>query len=248
MPEDQVTQDGNQGVTQNDTQSLGWRAGLPDTLKNHELFIPHKTVGDLGKVHIETVAKVKELEGKVANSIPRLSEKATDVEKAAYYKALGVPEKPELYEFVKGEGVEHDPVMVQWAQGVFHKLNLTKEQGGGIAKEWDAFLSAMTKAEIEEGKKALVDSEKNFKSEFKTPDEANGAVELVKRFSQKYLGKDFIQFCADVDVGEPLALMKVFYEIAKKSGDDFSPSSSTASTGTVKEGMIYDKTPQHQKK
>ena len=29
-------------------ESLGWRAGLPDELKQNEAFVPFKTVGEFG--------------------------------------------------------------------------------------------------------------------------------------------------------------------------------------------------------
>jgi len=224
-------------------QSLGWRAGLPDPLKNHDAITPYKTVGDFAKVHIETVGKVKELEGKLASAIPRPGEKATDEEKAAYRKAIGVPDKPEDYELPKVEGIETPTKTEEWARKSFHKANLTKEQAKSVGTDWNEFMAGMVaevdRIAVEQQKEA----DKKFRAEFKSDEEYNGAKEGVKRFWKKVSNTEFDTFCNETGIGNHPTLIKFIYEIAKKTGEDFSPKGGGQRGAEVKPGMIYDKTP-----
>lgn len=248
--ESQVNQTGNQGAGDQGA-SLGWRAGLPDDLKNHEAIVPYKTVGDFGKAHIETLGKVKEFEGKVANMIPKLSEKATDEERANFFKALGRPDKPEDYgllELAKADGVEGDPKMATWAQNLFHSLGLSKSQATTIGKQWNTFLVGVVEEEDRLAQEEAKEAEKEFKKGFKSEDEFNTAKEVSKRYWKKLTGVDFDQYCAAS--GHPDAIMmKFIYENAKKTGEDTLIPGSQGGTGEVKPGMVYDKTkfPKQQK-
>ena len=80
-------------------ESLGWRAGLPDDLKQNEAFTAFKTVGELGKDYLGLKAKAAELEGKLGNYVPKLPDNATDEDRNLYYDALGRPKQPSEYEF-----------------------------------------------------------------------------------------------------------------------------------------------------
>ena len=114
MPENDGTQNLNDGASGNQGAPPAWTAQLPDDLKANEAFTSMKTIGDLGKSYLDVngkikeydsklkdhealvkthEGKVKELEGKMASDyIPKPKENATDAEKAAYYKALGRPD------------------------------------------------------------------------------------------------------------------------------------------------------------
>jgi hypothetical protein len=237
-----------------------FRAQFPADLKDHEAFKPYKTIGDLGKAHLDLIGKVKdldgktakitELEGKLSSAIFKPGEKATDEEKTAYRKSLGVPEKPEQYEFEKAEGIEHDPNMISWAQKVFHKYNVSKESAVGIGREWDAFLKGvdeeedkLIQGEITENQKKFREMKVNGIPVFKTDDEFKAALELNKRYWKKVTGEDMPAFV------DGFSFTKFIHEHAKKYGEDMSLQGGQArGTGEEKPGMIYDKTPQHQKK
>lgn len=261
MPEDQVNQTGDQGAPQpqppTDSQSLGWRAGLPDPLKNHEALTPHKTVGDLGKVHIEALGKLKELEGKTAqlegslkNAIPKLPENATKEQVEAFYSAIGRPNKPEEYEFPKdANDPEHSPEMVSWAQKTFYEVGLTRNQGAVLAKQWGAFVKGMVEAEEAESERMKAENEKAFRGEFKTEDEYKSAHELTKRFWNKITGTDFDKAFEEAESWQVPLFRKFIFTVAKATGEDWSPQGAqTGGASKEYEGMIYSKTPQHQRK
>src|SRR5208283_5269073 len=74
-----------------ETTSLGWRAGLPDDLKQNTDLANYKTVGDFTKDALSWKGKVSELEGKLGDSIPKLPDDATDEDRNTYLDALGRP-------------------------------------------------------------------------------------------------------------------------------------------------------------
>ncbi len=226
-----------------------WRAQLPADLKDHELLTPHKTIGETAKAYIETVGKVKDFEGKVkdyetklTNSIPKLSDKATPEEISAYRKATGVPDKPEGYEFPKIGDVENSPEMVAWAQKTFHNLGLSKIQANAMHKEWSSFVTGMVEAENKMAEEEKVENEKKFRAEFKTEDEYKAGRELTKRFWNKLMGTDFDEAYKEAEAWQVPVFMRALFVIAKKTGEDWSPSSAGGG-GEVKPAMIYDKTP-----
>ena len=47
------------------TESLGWRAGLPDNLKQNEAIVPFKTVGEFAQDYLQVRTKATDLEGKL---------------------------------------------------------------------------------------------------------------------------------------------------------------------------------------
>lgn len=238
-----------QGTGAGTGQGGEWRAQLPAGLKENEAFTSYKTIGDLGKTHLEVVGKVKEyegkvkdLEGRVANSIPKLTDKSTPEEVTIYRKALGVPDKPEEYEFPQAEGKENDPGMVNWARDVFHKNNLSKEQAKGIGQEWNAFVAGMVEAEEKMVEEEKVANEKKFHDQFKSEDEFKAGYEVTKRFWNKVTGTNFDDVYKEADAWQVPLFMNFIFNAAKMTGEDTSPygRSSGESKG---EGMIYDKSP-----
>ncbi len=218
-------------------QTPGWIAQLPDDLKTNQTFTSFKTIGDLAKAHLETTGRVKEFEGKVANSIPKLSDKSTPEEKAAFYKALGRPEKAGEYEFPKGEGVEHDPKMIEWARTVFHGANLTKDQAAVISQAWDGFIAGMVKSEEETTQNAMKEAETKLKDEWKADYDKN--IELTKRAFKKFSGTELNTFLEETGIGNHPILIKAFHAIGKAMGEDTSPAGLPSGEQAGKEGMIY---------
>ena len=212
-----------------------WIAQLSDDLKANEAFTPYESLSDFAKAHLDTVGKVTELDGstktlegnvkdltgRLANSIPKLGEKATDEDKLAFYTALGVPQKSEEYEFPKGEGVEHDENMITWARDVFHKAHLSKDQGALISQAWDGFIQGMLKSETEASEKAKNEAEAKLKTEWGADYDKN--LELTKRGWKKFTDTEFDAFCEQSGIGNASALISFIFNVGKAMGEDFSP-------------------------
>jgi hypothetical protein len=227
----------------NQQQSLGWRAALPDDQKEHEFVKTFQKPGDFVKTALEIKTERDGLKTKLEGAIFKPGEKATDVEKAAYRKAMDVPDKSEAYEFPKLEGMDNDPNMVKWGQNLFHKLGIPKAAGEAIAGEWNQFIHGMVQAEEELDKKEREDAGKAFRATFKTDEEYNGAVEGVARFWKKVADVEMTKFTEESGIGNHPTFIKVIYNLAKKAGEDMSPKGSSARATVGKTEIVYDKSP-----
>jgi len=212
----------------------GFQAQFRDDLKSNEAFTGFKTISEFGDAHLASLGKVTELEGKLENSFQKLPENATPEQKQAYHEALGKPEKPEGYDFPKGEGVEHDEKMTDWARGVFDKANLSKEQGAVVSQEWDTFLQELVKSHDEGIENQLKEVDTKLREDWKTKEEYDKNMELSARAFKKFSGQDLKEFKA-----HPV-LIKAFYEIGKAMGEDFSLPGELNKGAPAKPGMVYD--------
>lgn len=222
------------------TESLGWRAGLPDDLKQNEAFVPFKTVGELGKSYLETSTKAKELETRMADAIPRLPDNATDDDRALYYDALGRPKQASEYE-LDGED-KNAPEWTNLWKGEFHNLGLTKDQAKQLSGKWNAQMQAMVKAHNDAITAQYAEAEKTLRSEM--GDKYDTSVELAKRMWQKHGDTEFDKVFADAPPHIRFATTKLLLELAALTGEDSSPQSGQSFSGGGKDvGFRYDKSP-----
>lgn len=132
------------------TDTDDWRADLPDELKaTAERFTSKEDT-------LRAIVAFQKREGQVR--VP--GKDATDTERTAYQKAVGVPESPAGYEFpALPEGEElTDQIKASrqaWAER-FHKLNVPKE----TAKQ----LSDMLNEDLAKVEAAAVEADKAFES------------------------------------------------------------------------------------
>ncbi len=199
-----------------------WIAQLPDDLKGNETFTGYKTIGDLAKDHLSLKGKATELEGKLATDfIPKLTDKSTTEQQAAFYKALGVPDKADEYEFTETEGIKNSPEMVNWARDAFHKAHLTKDQVAAIVPAWNTFVKGMETAQAEATTKAKGEAETKLKTDWGNDFDAN--CEVAKRAFTKFTNADYTAFLEETGVGNHPVLVKMFYEIGKAMGEGGMP-------------------------
>lgn len=187
-------------------QAPGWIAQLPDDLKGNETFTGFKTIGELAKAHLDTSGKVAELEGKVANSIPKLTENATDEERAAYLAALGVPESPDGYEFEKPElpeGMAYDDNLEKWFRAVAHAEGIPKETAKKLYEAYNAYQSDYLK---------LLDK-------FRTDERTSHMETLKKEWANKFDDNVKIVQAAQEKIGLADPAMKEWLE-AHNAGND----------------------------
>jgi hypothetical protein len=87
-----------------------WLSQVSEDLRGNEAFTSYATISDFAKGHLEKVSeldgKVKEADGRITDLNARLEnavtipgENATEAERKAFYQKVGVPDKPEGYEF-----------------------------------------------------------------------------------------------------------------------------------------------------
>jgi len=221
-----------------------WRAQLPADLKDNELLTPYKTIGDAAKAHIDTVGKMKDLEGKLkehetklATAIVKPGEKATKEEIAAYRKSMDIPDTPDGYEIPKVEGEEGNKEMEAWARETFHKADLSKAQAKLIGEQWNGFITEFNKAYVEAEKKAVDEAMTKLKTDLGAA--FNEQYELGKRLFKKVMDADF----SETDHINLPTVLKFIIKSAKLVGEDKIPPGGQLKGEAVKEGMIYNKTP-----
>lgn len=133
-------------------QGLGWKTELPANLREHEAFAGYETKNALWDGHIALVNAKKELEGKLADSIPKLKENATAEEKTAFLKAIGVPDKADDYEIELAEGMDNS--LAPWFKGIAHQLGMPAEMAKGLSGAWNTMIKQMAQADVEAANKA----------------------------------------------------------------------------------------------
>lgn len=210
------------------TESLGWRAGLPDDLKQNPDLAPFKTVGDFAKHALDRDAKAKELETRLADAVPKLPDDATDADRDLYYTALGRPKQASEYE-LDGED-KNAPEWTNTWKNEFHSLGLTKSQAKQLSGKWNAQIATMVKAHND----AIAAESAKVQSEIKTQwgGEYDAKVELAKRMWLKHGDSEFDKAFADAPPHVRLATTKLLVKLAALTGEDTSPQSGrTASSG-----------------
>jgi hypothetical protein len=227
-------QGGDQGGGDNNqqSQSLGWRAALSDEFKEHEYV----------KQFENPTAFVKDAlvnKDKLSKAIFKPGKGASDEEMASYRKAMGIPDKPDDYEFPQTEGVKHDEKMVQWARGIFHQAGLDKEQAGLIAQAWDGFVKGLTEADEAAQTEAVKEAEKQLKEEW--GDKYDQNLEYTKRGWKKFSNEDFDKFVDETGIGNHPALIRFIFAVGQAMGEDFSPPSTPGKgEGKPNIGMNYE--------
>ncbi len=224
----------------------GWVAGLPDPLKTNEAITKFKTVGEFANDYLATTTKVSDLEKRVANSVPKLPDDATDEDRSLYYDALGRPKQPSEYEF-DGEDKNAPEWTSHWKQ-VSHNLGLTKAQAKQLSGEFNAQMQTMVEAHNAKIAGEITTATEKLKSEWGDKFDTN--VELAKRLYQKHIGTEFDK---DFDAGTGttrLATMRLIMKFAALTGEDRSPQGQGQPNGQGKQVsfIAYDKSPAPPKK
>jgi hypothetical protein len=207
-------------------ESLGWRAGLPDDLKQNEAIVPFKTVGDFAKDYLDVKTKATELEGKLGNYVPKLPDNATDAERNLYFDALGRPKSADEYK-LGGDGKNAVQWDAQWKQN-FHSLGLTQSQAAGLDGMINTSLQAVVDAHNAKLQGEYKTAETALKTEWGSKYDTN--VELAKRLYSKQLGSEFDKdFAAGTDATR-LSTIKMLVKMASLTGEDNSPQSTQRPT------------------
>ena len=227
------------------TESLGWRAGLSDDLKQNEAFTGFKTVSEFGKSYLDVSQKAKDLEGKLSDYVPKLPDNATDEDRNLYFDALGRPKQPSEYE-LDGED-KNAPEWNQWSKGLLHSAGLTKAQAKIVAAGWNQKFQGMVEAHNAAIKAEVSESEAKLRSEYGAKFDTN--VELAKRLYQKYGEGEFEKAFDAGTSANRYSIIKMLVKFASVTGEDKSPQGGNSRTEPKGTSFInYDKSPEPPKK
>lgn len=196
-----------------------WRAGIEDE-KLRDFAGRFTTPVDAVKVAFD-------LRQKLGKAIMRPGKDATDEERAAFHKALGVPEKPDGYKYKRPEDLgveltdrdgERETAFLELA----HAQGFTPGQAAAtldfLYHDMDEENTGMVKALTAGREKAEAELKKEWGEEYK----ANA--EYAHRAATAYGGDEFLQFATDTEVdGVQLsnhpAVVKTFAAIGRRMGE-----------------------------
>ncbi len=192
-----------------------WRDNIQDEkLRGHaERFT---TPEDLVKSHLDLRTKLSS-----AIFIPGKDADEKDIQ--AFRKAIGVPEKPEGYEFKMPEGKEageNDKAFQEAARQAFHKLGIPAPAAAGLNAWWNEMTSAMQAAQVEADKQYAAQTEAALKKEWGDDYDRNHALanKALESFFEKE-GKEAFQTLELKDgrlLGDHPEVVKAFAKIGRE--------------------------------
>ncbi len=201
------TKDVNQSTTVSDER--GWRAALPDDLKDNEVLSKYSNIGDISKDFLKDRVKL-------ANSFERLPENATDEQKSAFHKALGRPEKADGYVIDAGSETNAE-LLTSFKESAFN-AGVSNDAAGHIFKtmtEW----AVKQKAEADEAlKKVDEEKDKVLKSDWGPFYPENS--EKGKRVLNKFAGEEGVKFLEEVGILDHPVIKKMFFNMYSVIGED----------------------------
>ena len=198
----QATTANNQQGTQN--QDLGWRAALPDELKNHPVLSKYSKPGDFARDAIGWNERAEK-------GIHKPGDKATAAELSAYRAAMGIPETEDGYQLPEEvEGVKMSAERIKEFKALAHKLGIPADAAKALieydAKTAKAQSAAAEAAQTEQVRKA----EDHFKQSWGTEYERNkelaerGIASLPPALQAKAINNgwvndvDFVDYCLTI--------------------------------------------------
>lgn len=212
-------------MTEEGTQTDGWRAQLPDDLKEHELVMPHEKLGDFVKAQIDVAKTKSDLDGKLANSIQLLKDDASDEDRATFFTKLGRPEKPEGYEFKKPdlpEEIKYDEDQEKEFRKLAHKTGLSQAHAAVFYDWYHQNILKSYKILQNASKKDFDDAVGELKKDW--GDKYDENTEVAKRAAhavEEKLGiKGFIALMDSTGFGNNPLFVKAFHAIGTRIMDD----------------------------
>jgi hypothetical protein len=189
-------------AAQSGAQSLGWRAGLPTELQNHDWLKGFTKVGDFATAALGFKERAE-------HAVVLPSEKSTPEEIQAFNRALGVPEKEDDYQFELPSIPEGIPQNGNDALApVLKKLAL---QAGISKKQAKAFVEPLyaqfiqqavtmkkamdeNKSKAETEKKAMMEkAEADLRKEWTKPGEFENNIKAAGKIARLLGGEELVQ-------------------------------------------------------
>lgn len=187
--------------------------------------------------------KMGELSEKSKAAIIPPGENATDEERSAYLKMLGVPEDKSAYEFKAipkelASQLGDIKSFNEWFRETAHGLDMTKAQAEMFYSKYLESVGERAKAQKEAQDKLSAERTAAIKKDW--GDQADGNFELAKRAVATFADEEFNSFLSETGLAEDPRMIKMFYNVAQKiGGDTFELGSSSGGDPEDKGGLHY---------
>jgi hypothetical protein len=218
-----------------------WLEQVPESHRGHEALSPFNGVGDLASAFIEQGGKLSALEGEGRIKIP--GEDATAEDKAAFNKALGVPDSAEGYELRKPEtlpeGMSYSTELEAAYKAKAFELGLPPGQTAALYDFYNQIIMDTHNQKAKQDQESLAAAETTLKKEW--GESYDGNLERVKRVMGKFGGEEFTAFLNTSGLGDNPAMAKMMLEFSKVISDDLFMEGTPAGGGPLSEQDKADK-------
>lgn len=219
-----------------------WDKGQQEAFKKQFGRMP--SPAEMAKSWWSATAKLNDLQGQLKDAIKKPGPNATAEEKAAYYKAIGRPEKPDDYKLDRPQGAPEPTEFEKQIEGDYLKQmyenGATQEQ---VAAGWKIYQRAVEagKAKMEmEGAKLAEQTKDKLMLEW-GPKEFRANMEVAERFLADTFGTEAGNLMSlKLHNGPALGALEPFVrgivKLAKMHSDD-----GAVINGVTQEGVDIDK-------
>ena len=230
-----VAPQGEPSPQKGEPEGKGWYAILP---KDYQEKYAEELKGfakpkDLFDAYLANSEKLK-------GAVVKPGENATDEERKAYLKALGVPDKyslPKLGDEDKGYLGDVDGFN-RWFEEAAAKTDMTQAQCEAF---YNLYVSAnVQKAREQAEARARLEQEQADELNREWGDRAKENFELSKRAFKKYATPEFAKFIESNGLGTNPAFIRVFHTIAQRVSGDPGTERTVGQEESVKKGLHYD--------
>jgi hypothetical protein len=207
-------------------QKPTWIEQLPEDMRADESFHGFKTIGDLANAHKTSLS---ERDGLIR--VP--GEDATDEDRSAFNKAIGVPETPDGYELSPPEGLKeglYNKDIEASFRAKVHELGIPASKAAELNNwyyrmmgEGDAQMAQQEQAALDESVNTLKTEwpgdkfKENSELAFRAFSKFAGEGESEKAAVQEFLEKTKI---GNIAIGNHPMFLRVFANIGKTVSDD----------------------------
>jgi len=203
----------DQASNNDGNQDLGWRAALPDDLKNNEVLSGYSNIGDVSKDFLN-------LQSESANMVKRPGENPSAEEVASYHKAIGVPDSADGYEITKPdlpENFNYDEEFEQYYRKSMKEHGVPKAAAEAAYQDIMKFGKDKYTNAIQERDQEAEESQKALKAEWGSKFDENiiKRDRAIKRFAGDG-AEELIQ-----DANNIPAVSRVFHRVFEAMGEGF---------------------------
>jgi hypothetical protein len=200
-------------------------------LQGHEAFAEHPELNDLARDYIN----LREFKKQSGNMVKIPDENSTEEERAAYYKARGIPSSPADYkiEVKLPEGVKKNEALESGIRTLAANARLEPAQAQGVADWIGQLVGGLGQANKQKQEKVV----EELKSVLGEEGMASAEKALAKYGGEEYAKQVFS------DPGSHAGTIKAFAEVAKAISEDTLPSDTTGGVKSPEEMTWEDRFP-----
>ncbi|MFA5322337.1 MAG: hypothetical protein WC373_06645 [Smithella sp.] len=209
-------------AAQGQNAAPAWLAQVSDDLKSNETLTGYQTISDLAKDTLSLKEKAAALEGKLTTDyIPKLTENATDEQRAVYKAAMGIPDKPEDYDIPVPEGQSTE--LADALRAFAHEKSLPKGYVKDTVEWWNGLVTQKKEAYTKELQTRIDGVRTKWGADY------DKNAEAVKSLFQAVKDAGINEFATlnvvgpdnkPMPLGNHPAVMEFFLEMAKKTLPD----------------------------